>query len=101
MKLFFILFFTYAALLAQPGMANLKTQEEKIYVDLKDLIFDSSGIWFNIPTDAVQKGATALHFDQDSGYYIAYSEQSWRCPKCNLTNLQGTSICRRCGWPDK
>ena len=87
-------------LLTKSGLADGVVDigvSEKIYVDLRDLIFDSSGIWFR--GSAFQRGAAALHFD-DGGYYVSYSEQTWRCPRCNLINPQGVSGCTRCGWPD-
>ncbi|HSX10906.1 MAG TPA: hypothetical protein VLF94_04235, partial [Chlamydiales bacterium] len=37
--------------------------EDKIYVELDDLVFDSSGIWYRNPVDSSVARAQAIHFD--------------------------------------
>ena len=74
-----------------------KTSPEKIYVDLKDLVSDSDGFWFQLPASNFIFGGATLHSDR-FGVYLDQNGVQWICRKCRFLNDDlNNPICQNCG----
>ncbi len=81
-----------------PFMAFAASGQNKVYVQLQDLVFDSDCIWYRDGDKRVRTGE--LHVDS-MGYYVNKAEQGWRCAKCGFVNsgsYPGRG-CRNCDFP--
>ncbi len=99
MTTFWRCFLLCGVLFSQVESTETRSREDKVYVNLRDLTFDASGIWVQEPRSGMPCATDVLYRD-DQGYYMMYSEQRWRCPRCTSMNPQGVGNCSRCNWPD-
>lgn len=86
-----------------PMMAFAICDNDKIYIQLEDLVFDSNGIWLKSPLNPVAIGIESIHIDS-FGYYVSKEEQkeTWLCPQCGFVNqgrYPGFWGCWNCGFP--
>src|SRR5690606_22112170 len=74
-------------------------KEQKIYVDLKDLISDERGFWFRSTLYPFIIWANSLQIDE-KGIYIAQNGVRWICPysDCRAINDDiSNAVCQSCG----
>lgn len=99
--MFRLLFLT---VLLNCGFANvgLKTlnpkTKEKVYVDLRDLVSNEHGFWFQPPGSSFSFGNTSLQWDSN-GSYLDSQGVRWICPfkDCRAINDDiSISICYYC-----
>ena len=71
---------------------------EKVYVDLDQVIFGSSGIW--LEGDECYHEVDAIIFDKlENRYYVLKKEAKWQCGNCRKYNDPKRNNCWYCGWP--
>ena len=69
--------------------------EEKVYVQLEDLVFGQNGIFLANFIEGVEVQLTSLHTDARGYYFIPTYALTWVCPEGHEN--KGPLTCRICG----